>query len=68
MPLAEPRRAKEKPVNLLDVLVVVVLISAIVGSTVLDMWMNPVGRRWMIGMMIAVPVLLTLRKRTAGDR
>jgi hypothetical protein len=65
MPIAEPRRSKATParVHRLDLLWIVAVLSLIVGSTVFDAWQSPLGRPWMIGMTIAVPVAIALRRR-----
>jgi hypothetical protein len=67
MPIAEPRGSKKKPrrMRILDALIVIVVMSGIIGSVVFDMWQSAVGRRWMVGWLIVVPVLITLRKHTS---
>ena len=69
MPIAEPRRSNEKrgKLHLVDALVFVAMIVVVVGSVELGAWQNPAGRRWMIGIMIALPILIAFRKRASAS-
>ena len=50
--------------DFLDLLVFAVIAVLAAGALVIGLWENPSVRPWLIGILVAAPVLLTLRGRS----
>ena len=49
--------------DLLDLLVFAGIVIVVVGASFVGLWRCPTARPWLIGVLVAAPVLLTLRGR-----
>ena len=49
--------------DLLDLLVVAGIALVVVGAFLIGLWRSPTARPWLIGVLVAAPVFLALRRR-----